>query len=136
MILNLCRVVFCGFLLSLGQRCSSRGLFIQKFSVWPGSCCYSRGPAACQSHALFFVHIIVCRQMNGSLRQGPALNEVSRRRPEVLCQQLCGWSLIRVMGVAGVGSSSQKTGLESTLDRPSAPHRPHAVLSLRQGGVA
>lgn len=78
-----------------------------------------RALTACQSHTLFFVHIILCRQMNGSLLQGPALNEVSRRRPEVLCKQLCGWFLIRVMGVAGVGPSSHSTGLESTLDRLS-----------------
>lgn len=60
---------------------------------------------------------------------------VSRRRPEVLCKQLCGWSLIRVMGVVGVGPSSQRTGLESTLDRLSVPYRAHIVLSLRQEGV-
>lgn len=50
----------------------------------------------------------------------------------MLCKQLCGWSLIRVMGVAGVGPSSHRTGLESTVDRLPGRYR---VLSLRQEGV-
>lgn len=109
-------------------------VYLESFSVvsWLFSL---GGLTACQSNTHFFVHIILCRQMNGSLLQGPGLNEVSQRRPEVLCKQLCGWSLIRVMGVAGVGPSSHRTGLESTLDRLSVPYKTHAVLSLRQEGV-
>lgn len=83
------------------------------------------GLTAGQSHA------VLCPYDFGLPPLGTCVTRASQRGPGGLRQQLCGCSLIRLMGAAGVGPS----GLEASLDRPAGPYRAPALLSLRQEGV-